>query len=117
NGDRLRLKLNWSSGMNMSIREDDNTLSNPITTFLQVPGSTTSFPGYLTMTVGSNPTLYIQNQGPNSGWLSALTRLVFQPASGTGTSYSAFINNVNATYSVVSNRDGPLFQVGQTQVL
>lgn len=117
NGDRLRLKLNWSSGMNMSIREDDNTLSNPITTFLQVPGSSTSFPGYLTMTAGSNPVVYIQNQGPNAGWLSALTRLSFQPVSGTGTSYGSMINTINNTYSVTTTRDGPLFGVGQTESL
>ena len=122
--DRLRLKMNWvatpatGSYMNMTIREDDNTLANPLTTFLQVPGSTTSFPGYLTYTIGATgPTLYIQNSGPNAAWLSALTRLSFAPASGTGTSFGAAINTINSTYAISSSRDGPLFQVGQTEVL
>lgn len=117
NGDRLRLKLNWSNGMNMSIREDDNTLSNPITSYLQVPNPTTVFPGYITMSVGSNPTLYVQNQGPNSAWFSSLTRIVYKPVNGIGTSYAAFINTVNNTYAVSPTRDGPLFKVGQTEVL
>jgi hypothetical protein len=121
--DRLRLKMNWvatpstGSYMNMTIREDDNTLANPLTTFLQVPGSTTAFPGYLTMSVGSSPTLYIVNAGPNAAWLSSLTRLAFTPASGIGTSYAGFINTINGSSSVLPSRDGPLFKVGQTEVL
>ncbi|HET6458752.1 MAG TPA: LamG-like jellyroll fold domain-containing protein, partial [Nitrosopumilaceae archaeon] len=45
-GDRLKFTIIWQSGLNMTLRLDDNTLSNPITSFLQTPALTPGFPIY-----------------------------------------------------------------------
>ena len=114
-GERLKLVIAWKSGLNMTIRLDDNTLSNPITSFLQTPSTDNSYPGYLTYKIGTNPSLYLTNEGPNSSWVSFLTRLSYKDLASTN-AFGSMVSTANGT-SVTPYADGPLFKVNQIQNL
>ena len=44
--ERLLFTINFVSGLGIDLRIDDETMSSPTTSFVQIPTPNTSFPGY-----------------------------------------------------------------------
>ena len=118
-GDRLKFTIEWQSGLNMTLRIDDQNMINPRSTYLQVPNLLSgNFPGYYTYKISTSPQVSIVNKGPYGSWLTYLTRIVFDDVSSTN-SYAGHIESVGG-FNMDNGgirTDSPLFKVDQQYTL
>jgi hypothetical protein len=114
---RLKFSFNWNSGLNMTIRIDDANLSNPKSTYIQMPNVTSSFPSYYEYKTSTFPSIKIYNKGPYSSWLTYLSRLTFDHIS-TNSSYASHIKDVEGqTLNTGVEKDSILLKVNQTYTM
>ncbi len=114
---RLKFAFTWNSGLNMTIRIDDTDLSNPQSSFIQIPMPDMAFPSYFTYDNDDFPQVDIFNTGPYGSWLTFLTRITFDDMNSDN-SYSAHIKEVSGvTMDKGLERDSLLLKVGQTYVV
>ena len=109
----------------MTLRIDDNTITNPPGgTYLQVSEVTYPFPSYYTYKISQFPKLQIINKGPYGSWITYLTRLTFDDITSNKI-YAAHITGITLPYGTQYGssldkgieRDSPPLFVNQTYTL
>lgn len=120
-GDRLKFTINWTSGLNMTLRIDDQNMVNPRSTYLQVPIlSEGNLPGYYVYKIGTSPQIMIINKGPYGSWITFLTRQTWDDISSAN-SYASYIDTACGTVlnQITGNykSDSPLIKVGDQCLL
>jgi hypothetical protein len=97
--ERLKFTITYKSGLDMILRHDDLTMTNPKSSFLQIPTPISSFGAYFSYSKSAPLKVITYNGGPYGSWfLYQGTRAVFNNLSDN-TAYAGIICSVNSTQS------------------
>jgi hypothetical protein len=95
--ERLNFTIVYKSGLDMILRHDDNTMTSPKSSYLQMPTPNFEFPSYFTYSRATILKVIATNGGPYGSWFRYQgTRAVFDDLAST-TSYAGLICSVNST--------------------
>jgi len=121
---RLLINMTFNSGLGVDFRIDDSTIESGIMSYVQVPGLDLTFPAFLVYNTGKQPTIDLQNTGPNGIWLIfSGTKIIFESLDGSG-SYAGFLEKVepiedltNNIYGMSPTKDSTFLESGQDFLL
>lgn len=95
---RLHFTMDYDSGLNMTLRIDDNSLTtNPENSYLDLPPTNTTFFPFNTYDNDSELTAGVTSNGPFGTWLTYSGTRAILNSSTTDISYGAIIKSVNGT--------------------
>jgi len=94
---RLNFTINYKSGLDTIMRIDDNSMTNPRSSFVQMPKPDPAFPSYYTFDNDDTLKVLAVNAGDTGVWFVYQgTRATFDDMY-SNTSYAAIICSVNST--------------------
>ncbi len=97
----------------MTLRVDDNSMTNPISSYIDPPPQNTTFSPYKLYDNDTELSTGIVSNGPESAWLTkAGTRVVFN-STISDISYAGIIKSANSTL-LSENQDSTFIQLGES---